>query len=129
MDLPFRKVASNLNLGLGTVHKVYQRFIESGSVQHKKQPKRDDIRVLSHHQELLLNGMILENPSLYFGEMCQQLHDIAGLQVSAPTICRVIRKHGFTRKKIKQIAKQRKIKYRGQYMAEVQLYKRDQCVH
>ena len=93
-------LCSNLNLGLGTVHNVYQGFIESGIVQHKKQPKRDDIQVLGHHQELLLIRMILKTLACTL-EMCQQLHDIAGLQVSAPTICRVIRKHGFTRKKIK----------------------------
>ena len=65
---------------------------------------------------------------LYLNEICQKVFDVSNIMVSAPTVCRIIHRHGFTRKKIQQIALQRRIQYRGEFMAEVQLYKKEQFV-
>ena len=45
--------------------------------------------------------------------------------VSPSTVCKIIHKHGFTRKKLQRVAKQRSLLYRGEYMAEIQMYDRD----
>ena len=128
MELPFRKIAKNLNLSLGTVHNMYKRFEQTGDVQRNKPLRREYLRALNGQQELLLISLILENPSLYLSEMCKAVHEMTGLEVSASTLCRVIHRHGLTRKKIQQVAKQRSDVYRGRFMAEIQLYSREQFV-
>ena len=58
----------------------------------------------------------LDNPALYLNE---KLFDVDhNVVVSPPTMCRIIRRHGFTRKKIQQIASQRCSEYRGDFMAD-----------
>ena len=104
---------------------MYKRFQESDAVSASRPGIREDLRVLSNHDELLLIGLILEDPSLYLSELQHRLEQVAGVQVSASTVCRVLRRNGLTRKKIQQVAKQRCTEYRGKYMAEVQLHNRD----
>ena len=55
-----------------------------------------DRGVLNSHQQLIVIGLLLENPGLYLGEVCGVV-DVTGVHVSASTIC-IIHKHGFTRK-------------------------------
>ena len=61
-------------------------------------------------------------PRLLFA---RQIEQTCGQRVSPATLCRVIRSHGFTRKKLNHIAKQRSLVHRGEYLAEIQLYRRD----
>ena len=77
----------------------FKTFENTGSV-HSTKPDRVGTRVLSGHEELLVVGLLLGNLALYLSEICQKLYDVTNTVVSAPTVCRVIRRHGFTRKKI-----------------------------
>ena len=86
------------------------------------------MKVLSDREELLVLGFILENPALYLNEVQQKLFDATGILISPPTICRIIRRNGFTRKKIQQVATQRRYDYRGDFMAEVAFYRQEQFV-
>lgn len=86
----------------------------TGEVSAKKQPPRYK-RKLDDYQELLLSGLILEQPQLYISEMRQHIHDITGVEVSNATICRILGKHGLTRKKIRQVAQQRCIELRARF--------------
>jgi hypothetical protein len=85
---------------------------------------RDSIRKLSQHDELIIVGLLLQldDPSLCMSEICQKISMFARLEVSPATICRVIHRNGFTRKKLQQIALQRSVEYRGQFFAEAQFY-------
>ena len=91
---------------------MYKRFEQTGDVQRNKPLRREYLRALNGQQELLLISLILENPSLYLGEMCKAVHEMTGLEVSASTLCRVIHRHGLTRKK-QEVAKQRSDVYRA----------------
>ena len=102
MELPYRTIASNLNVSLGTVHNIYQRCVDTGTVTPKQQPCRQELRSLNQQDELFIIGIILHNPSVYLGEVCQAIEDE---NVSPATVRRVIHKHGFTRKKLHQVAK------------------------
>ena len=127
MELTYRRIAKNLSLSLGTVHNVYRHFKETGEVAPAKADYQDR-GVLNSHQQLIVIGLLLENPGLYLGEVCGVVADVTGVHVSASTICRIIHKHGFTRKKIQQVALQRSAEYRGQFIAEVQLHKVEQFI-
>ena len=73
-------------------------------------------------------GLVIENPGYYLQETCQAIEQTCGQRVSPATICRVIRRHGFTRKMLNHIAKQRSAEYRGEYIAEIHMCSRDSFV-
>ena len=125
MELSYRKIASNLNVALGTVYHINRRFIETGDVMPNKLSQRTELRSLSHSDELFIIGLICDSPSYYLSELCYAVEDVCGKRVSPSTVCKVIHKHGFTRKKLQHVAKQRSLQYRGEFMAEIQMYHRD----
>ena len=77
---------------------------------------------------LSLASSLLISPVLYLEEICREVDEVLGKQVSAPTICRLLAKYGFTRKKVQAIAKQRSAQFRGVSIAEMQCYNREQLV-
>ena len=127
MELPFRTIAQNLSVSVGTVHNVFKLFEQTGSVDPSK-PDRANTRMLSQYDELLVIGLLLENPSLYLGEICHEVEHVTGICVTPSTICSIIHRHGFTRKKIQQVALQRSSEHRGDFMAEMQFFTTDQLV-
>ena len=54
--------------------------------------------------------------------MQQHIHDVIGVEVSNATICRILGKHGFTRKKIRQVAQQRCTELRARFRAEMSFF-------
>ena len=102
-----------------TTHCIFQRFKATGSVDPAKQPPaRYDCGKLDDHHELLIIALLIENPCLYLHEICELIKEASNLEVSASTVCRIIHKNGFTRKKVQTIAKQRSIDYRAQFQAQ-----------
>ena len=95
----------------------------TGEVTPKPQPQRPNKRKLDDHHELLIIGIILDNPCVYLREICAIIKDATGVVVSGPTVCRIIRKNGMTRKKVQHVAKQRCLEYRAQFRALSLLYK------
>ena len=127
MELPFKTIACNLSVSVGTVHNICKRFEQTGCVDSRK-PDRVNTRVLSQHDELMIIGLLMDNPSLYLGEICCKIECITGIRVTPSTICRIIHRHGLTRKKIQQVALQQSAHHRGDFMAEMQFFNVDQIV-
>ena len=84
--------------------------------------------MLNHTDEIFVIGLIIESPSSYLSELCQAVQDFSGKKISPSTVCKLIHKHGFTRKKLQHAAKQRSVLYRGLFMSEIQMYSRDKFV-
>ena len=118
-----RSIARRLQVGVGTVHRILRRFEATGDVQPTGRSARD--RKLDHLHELHIIGLIAENPGVYLDEICRVIFEATNVSVSSSTICRVLRRNGFSRKKIVQSAKQRSSYFRGNFMAEVILYPRE----
>ena len=114
MNLPFVKIAQNLNIAVSTVHRIYRLFEESGTVDPLSPRKRLDYRRLDLRSELHVVGVILENPSMYLGELCLEVMQVFGIP---STVCRTLKRYGLTRKKICQVALQRSSELRGSFMA------------
>ena len=106
MDLKYCDIARNLSVSLGTVHNIWAHFESTGEVCPSK-PNREETRVLTGQQELLITGLLLDNPSLYISEISDKIVELTGIQ---------------------QIALQRNTGYRGQFMAEVQYHRTDQFI-
>ena len=64
MELTFREIANNLCLSLGTVHNHFKRFQMTCEVAPTVS-NRDSTRKLSQHDELIIIGLLLDDPSLY----------------------------------------------------------------
>ncbi len=63
----------NLNISLGTTFNICRRFEESGSVNPTTHEESEDRRRLGGQQELWLMGLLLDNPSLYLGDLSERL--------------------------------------------------------
>ena len=124
MSLTFNKIASNLNISIATAQRVYTKFEQTGNVDSKS-ADRTATRCYDDYQELLIIGMFMQELSLYLGELCQQIN---GLEMSPATVCRLLKRYGMTRKKIRQVAKQRCHSLRGAFMAHCLLFRRDMFV-
>ena len=128
MELSVRKVAHNLSVSVGTVYNTCKLFEHTGSVDRQCKPNRVNTRKLSHYDELVILGLLLDDPGLYLGEVCCKVFSITGIKVSSSTICHILHRHGFTRKKIQQVALQRSSVHRADFMAEIQIFNVEQLV-
>ena len=93
----YREIANSLDIALGTVHNIWEKFVSEDDVSASKQPEREHI--LDDHHELLIIAIVLEQPDIYLREICEYIHSATGTSVSESTICRVLKRHGYTRKK------------------------------
>lgn len=126
MELPFYKIAKNLNIASSTAHRTYKIFETDGDVQAAQQGPRPEMRVLDEHSELLVIGLILENPTLYLDELVQEINEVTSIIVSPATICQLLKRYGF--KKVRQIAAQICSILREAFMAQCTLFTRDMFV-
>ena len=68
MNLQYRDIARNLSISLGTAYNICKLFESSGEVCPKK-PCRSSTRILSTYEEIVVIGMLLNDPSLYLVEI------------------------------------------------------------
>lgn len=117
LEMTFKDIAFHLQIAPSTAHRIFTLFQLTGSVEpmmsHQHYRKIDD------HHELLILALVAENPCLYLHEICTLIEEATGLNVSGSTVCRVLHKMGFTRKKVQTIAMQRSSTYRGHFMSLV----------
>ena len=86
------------------------------------------MRVLDDHMEIYIVGLIISEPSKYLHEVCQEVLKSFNCTVSPSTICRLLKKFGVTRKKMRQVALQRCKQLRGSFMAQCFLFRHDMFV-
>ena len=106
----------------------FKRFEDSGDVAPSKQSSRLHVRKLDEHHELLIIAIVMENPCMYLREICQRIEEATHTRVSGSTVSRILRKNGYTRKKIQQVARQRSVEYRAAFMAQVLQYDQEYFV-
>ncbi len=71
---------------------------------------------------------ILHQPKAYLDEVRQELFDITGRWVHLSTICRTIKRHGFTRKRVQSIALQQSETKRVQFMSDISVFDPDMLI-
>ena len=57
-----------------------------------------------------------------------QLYEVTGVWVHSPIICRTIKEHRFTRKRLRRIAIQQSKQLRIQFMADISMYDPDMLI-
>ena len=125
IELTYTEISERLNVAVSTVHSTCKKFENTGDVQSSKQPLRPQSRKLDENHERLLLAILIETPTLYLHEMCKHILDTTGVVVSEATICRLLRRHGFTRKKIRHVALQRSTELRALFMAQALSFPRE----
>lgn len=73
-------------------------------------------------EQLTILHSLIHKPTLHLNEVQEKLFETTGTWVSASTICRTIKKQGFTRKKVQYIALQQSEIKRVEYMAEISAF-------
>ena len=86
MNLPLVKIAQNVEVC--TVHRIYRLFERSGTVDPRSPRKRLDCRRLDLRSELHVVGVILDNPSMYLGELCFEVLQVFGTEIFPSIVCR-----------------------------------------
>lgn len=84
MGLSFREIASRLQIGVGTAHRIYTRFVDTGEVSPAPRRPRPDSRKLDDLHELFIIAIIAENPTLYLSEICSKIYEITNVTVLPP---------------------------------------------
>ena len=123
MGLIYPKIATNLNVALGTAHRTFSIFEQTGTVDPaSRNVSRIETKILDHQGELYIIGLILDSHTLYLGEIVQKIKCDIGVDLSAATVCRLLKRNGHTRKKIHQIAQQRCTSLRDHFMVHALLF-------
>lgn len=100
MELTFKQIVMRLNIAVSTAKNIYSPFEITGDVETKLSCPRRELRKLGDIMELLVLGVILENPSLYLSDVCEKIEELSGISVPQTTICRLLKGYGLTRKKV-----------------------------
>ena len=116
-ECSYKDIAKRLQIGVGTAHRIFKRFESTGDVAPLARGRRPDKRKLDDYHELYIIGLVTENPAINLQEICSKIEEATYVRVSGSTVCRVLHRNGFTRKKIMQVAKQRSIELRASFMA------------
>lgn len=125
MELSYQQIATRLNIAASTARSIYLLFEITGDVEPKVSQPRWEQRKLDDQMELFVIGLILENPCLYLSEICEMVERVSSVKISGSTVCRILKRHGFTRKRVRQVALQRSHSLRGSFIAQALLYRRD----
>ena len=92
MGLSFRDIATRLQIGLGTAHRIY-KFEETEIAPIKPGP-RPNLHKLDEIHELYILGLLVENHGLYLRELCRYIYTATGKNVSGSKVCSVLQKNG-----------------------------------
>ena len=116
-----QEVSQLLLVSTRTVQRYCQKFLSTGGFepqQHRNGPRS----ILSDYDELTLVNLVLTRPGIYLYELQRELLMTTGTEADCSTICRLFKRLGITRQKIKHIALQRSEEKRGEFMAEMMMY-------
>ena len=117
MNKSFKDIAKNLIIGQGTAHRIVSHFVATGNVNPSTRGE-SCFRKLSKRNELFVIGLILNNPSMYSGEICYEINQGLGINISVSLVCNLLRDYGITQKKIRQVASQQSGALRGAFLSQ-----------
>ena len=95
LDLPFRAISKKLNI---VVYNIFEWFRTTAEVDPKPATTCDTLQKHDDHHRLYVVGLVMASPDLHLREIVDKVHEITGVSVDLSTICRLLAKHGLTRK-------------------------------
>ncbi len=110
-----------------SVRRYIALFDETGEVSPVSQ-QHGPPRTLDALEEMTLVQSLLNKPDMYLQELKQELIQVTGTNVSLSTVCRTLKRLGFSRKKLRHIAVQRSEERRLEFMEEMAYFNSDMLV-
>ncbi len=95
--MPTIEVARTFCVGISSVKRYAKTAREGGSLRPKRSPGRPP--KADERARRLLEADLKERPAATLSERREYLRSVAGLRVSEPTISRLLRRMGWSRKK------------------------------
>lgn len=92
-----RQIAQRFRVALSFVTKLLKQYRQTGQLEAKPRPGRP--KTLKPEQVQTVQDLVSAQPDMTLGELCQALNDQAGVRISQPTMCRVMKQLKLTRKK------------------------------
>ena len=104
LNFSVSKIAANLCVDESTVHRIINKFQETGEVQKKIYPLDKAYRKLTEPAQLFILQLVVERPVVYLREIKSELLSELGVDVTVSAICKFLHKSGFTKQKAKMHA-------------------------
>lgn len=127
LGFKYQVIANNLNVDPSTVWRIVKCFNTSGTVDKKKYSRSKLYQKLTPPLELAVLHFVLLNPGTYLHEIQGFLREY-GSEISPSAICRFLHRVGFSRQKLKVVAKQRDAELRAQYVCDIAMYRPDMMI-
>ena len=99
MDLSFRNIARHLWEQLTTSSRFFKTQMK---LVQKDLPSEGN---LTSTMKAIIG--IIDSPTLHLNELVAKVFEVTGVVTSVPTVCKLLARYGYTRKKMKLIALQR----------------------
>ena len=112
-------MAENLCVDTLTVQRIVAKFDTTGQVTKKRYASQNRPVKLTKPVQLVILQLFIFKPDMYLWEIQQELKFVFNLEVSESSICRLLKKSNFYRKKL---AVQRDEELRSIFAADVAMY-------
>ena len=99
LKLSSAEVSDLLFISKKSVERYSNKFITTGDVEPKTH-KCGPYKKLSEEEEVVLIDLVLNNPGIFLHELQYDLTLLTGTSVHCSTICRTLKRLGFSRQKI-----------------------------
>ena len=114
-------IALKLCISQRSVRRYLQKFSQTGDVKPVHQ-RHGPPQLLDSVFEVTIFRMTLDFPGIYLHELQEKLMARFGVDISAATLCRTLKRIGCTRQVIHHVATQQSEALRAKFMAEISLY-------
>ena len=119
-ELSNRTVSRLLSVSPSTVSRIVERFNRIGEVAVSIRTHAG--RALDSYSEYRLLQLVCEKPTIYLREILSVLREETGMELSEATICRALKRFGYTHKKVRFVARQRSDLLRAEYKADISAF-------
>ena len=125
LGLNYKQIARNLSVDVSTVWRTVKLFHDKGTVAPTK---NKGYCKLSEFEQFAILEVVIEKPSVYLKEICEHVHDLTGTVISESAVSRFLKRNNFSRKKLSNIARQRNLALRIEFVDECKNYRPDMMV-
>ena len=122
MGLKLKDVATNLSVDISTVWRVIKLFENTGSVVKRPYPKGKRTKKLTDVVKLLILHVVISRPGIYLREVQNKIYSLTAVNISATSLCNFLKTSGFSRQKMRIVAKQRDDQLGNEFISDVSIY-------
>ena len=101
--MSIQQIENLLFVSSRSIRRYLDLFVETGDVAPAEQ-QHGPPRLLDTFEEMTLIHSLLNKPDMYLAELRLEVIEATGTEVSLSTICRTLKRLGFSRKKLGYVA-------------------------